>query len=65
MWDIPLELPRDIYILIIVFAVYVAYLNIVGTSLWEVYSETTKSLENNRNETPFYRFIDRFIGRFI
>jgi len=65
MWDIPIIIPRDIYVLVGVFIVYVIYLYAIGTSLWEVYSETAKSLENNRNETPFYRFIDRFIDRFI
>jgi hypothetical protein len=58
MRDVPLVLPRDIYILIGVFLVYTIYLYAMGTSLFEVYKETNKSLEQNQNQTPFYRFLD-------
>jgi len=61
MWDIPIYLPRDIYILMGVFIIYMIYLYGIGTSVLEVYKETSDSLETNRNQTPFYRFIDRFI----
>ena len=58
MWDIPVVLPRDIYILVGVFIVYVIYLNVIGTSVLEVYKETADSLGKNNNQTPFYRFFD-------
>jgi len=58
MWNIPIVIPRDVYILIGVFLVYTIYLYFMGTSLFEVYEETEKSLEQNKNQTPFYRFLD-------
>lgn len=58
IWDIPIEVPRDIYNLIGVFFVYVAYLHVIGTSLIEVYKTTNKSLAEGKNDTPFYRFLD-------
>jgi hypothetical protein len=58
IWDVKLEYPRDIYILIGVFIVYVAYLNLIGTSLLEVYKTTNKSLAEGKNDTPFFRFLD-------
>jgi len=58
IWDIPLVILRDIYILIGVFIIYNIYLYTMGTSLIEVYKETQKSLEQNYNQTPFYRFLD-------
>lgn len=58
MWDIPIELMRDIFILVGVFIVYIIYLNVIGTSILEIYMETNKSLETNGNRTPFYRFLD-------
>jgi len=64
MWDIPVVLPRDIYILIGVFLVYNIYLYAMGTSLFEVYKETNQSLEQNQNQTPFYRFLDWIKSKF-
>jgi hypothetical protein len=61
IWDIPIIIPRDIYVLVCVFIIYIIYLYAIGTSVLEVYSETAKSLETNGNRTPFYRFIGRFI----
>lgn len=58
IWGIKLEYPRDIYNLIGIFLVYVAYLHVIGTSLIEVYKTTNKSLAEGKNDTPFYRFID-------
>ena len=58
MWDVPLVLPRDVYILIGVFIAYIIYLYAMGTSIFEVYEATNKSLEQNQNQTPFYRFLD-------
>ena len=58
IWDVKLVLPKDIYILIGVFIVYVIYLHLIGTSILEVYKATNKSLAEGKNDTPFYKFID-------
>jgi hypothetical protein len=58
LWDIPLKLPRDIFIFIFAFFIYFIYLHAIGTSLAEIYKETNKSLETNGGHTPFYRFVD-------
>lgn len=56
--NVPIKIPKDIYILSGVFCVYVLYLHLIGTSLVEVYRETNKSLSEGKNDTPFYKFID-------
>jgi hypothetical protein len=61
---VPLAIPRDIYILIFVFIVYVIYLYLTGTTLLDVYNETNKSLTEKKNDTPFYKFIDWVFGLF-
>jgi len=58
MWDIPLNIPRDIYNLVFVFMLYLIYLYAIGTSVLEIYKETVDSLQKNENRTPFYRFLD-------
>ena len=58
MRDIPIEVPRDIYILVGVFLIYVVYLYAIGTNILDVYKQVNKSLEEGKNATPFYRFLD-------
>jgi len=48
----------DFYILMGVFLVYIIYLHMRGTTLFEVYKQVNKSLAEGKNDTPFFKFID-------
>lgn len=52
---------KDIFILMIVVLGYIIYLDMRGTSLFEVYKQVNKSLAEGKNDTPLYRFIDWII----
>jgi hypothetical protein len=48
---------------IVVFLIYNLYLNYNQTNIYEIYTITMNSLLENRNETPGYAFINKYILR--
>jgi hypothetical protein len=52
---------NDLFYLFVVFGFYNIYLAIQGTNLIEVYMETYKSIANNKNQTPLFYTLDKFL----
>ena len=64
--SIPLYLMRDdkiiwkndSFVLLVIFALYYSYLRINGTSVYNVYLKTARSLIERKNQTPMYNLIN-------
>lgn len=54
----PYVLSHTVYAFLLLFMVYLLYLQWLGTNVIEVYKETEKSLTEGRNDTPMYRWIE-------
>lgn len=55
----PFVWSQAMYSFLLLFIVYLVYLQWLGTSVIEVYKETEKSLTQGKNNTPIYRLIDQ------
>lgn len=60
----PVVWSQAIYSFLVLFILYLLYLQWLGTNVIEVYRETEKSLTQGKNNTPIYRLIDQ-ISKFI
>jgi hypothetical protein len=62
---LPVKIPQDIYSFLIIFSIYLLYLQYNETNVISVYKETEKSIIEGKNETPLYKFIDSIYKYYI